>query len=79
MRAGNGAQISLRESLMTGFTEIFECRNCFHAGILDTHARCERCGSDAVISFEVISLLLLANKVAGTMSESLAIMPMGQA
>jgi len=38
--------------------EIFECRNCFHAGPLTVHGRCMFCNSDSVISHEVIALLL---------------------
>jgi Zn finger protein HypA/HybF involved in hydrogenase expression len=33
--------------------EAFECRNCFHIGSLDSHLRCERCGSDSVIPQQV--------------------------
>lgn len=38
--------------------ELFECRDCFHAGTLTIHGRCEACNSDCVISQELIALLL---------------------
>lgn len=34
--------------------ELWECRNCFYIGALDTHGRCPRCGSDAVITQELL-------------------------
>jgi len=37
--------------------EHFECRDCLHVGSLDVHGACERCGSQAVISVEVLSVL----------------------
>ena len=33
--------------------EEYECSNCWWIGPLDTHGRCERCGSEAVLSQEV--------------------------
>ncbi len=36
--------------------ESFECTNCFHIGGLNVRAGCEKCGSQAVISQELISL-----------------------
>lgn len=60
------------------FCEIFECRNCLHAGPLNIHARCEHCDSDAVISQEVIALLL-AKDSALFPKDPLAVMRMGLA
>jgi hypothetical protein len=34
--------------------EKYECRNCFHAGTLSVHGGCEHCGSQAVISLELV-------------------------
>lgn len=34
--------------------ELYECSNCFHSGPLDIHGGCERCGSRAVMSKEVM-------------------------
>jgi len=52
--------------------EIFECRNCFRAGLLTIHGRCQWCNSESVISQEVIALLL--HKQLG--KEPLIAMPM---
>lgn len=54
--------------------EIFECRNCFHAGPLNLHGRCQFCDSDSVISHEVIALLLGKELGCG---DSLVMMRMG--
>jgi hypothetical protein len=59
-------------------SEIFECRNCLHAGPLTIHGRCEHCNSDAVISQEVIALLLIKNATIFP-EDPLAIMQMGTA
>ena len=37
--------------------ELFECRNCLHVGPLTVRGECEACGSAAVISQEVLSIL----------------------
>lgn len=58
--------------------ELFECRNCFHAGELNIHGRCEHCDSDAVISQEVIALLLIKDATTFP-KDPLAIMQMGTA
>jgi hypothetical protein len=34
--------------------ERYECRNCFHVGPLNVHGGCESCGSQAVISQELM-------------------------
>lgn len=34
--------------------EKYECTNCFHAGPLGLHGGCECCGSQAVISVELL-------------------------
>lgn len=35
--------------------EVFECCNCFHIGALNSRGGCERCGSQSVISQELIA------------------------
>jgi len=37
-------------------TEIYVCKKCAHRGALDQHGRCEHCGSDEVVSTELLSL-----------------------
>lgn len=59
------------------FIEIFECRNCFHAGPLTVHGRCKRCDSDSVISQEVIAVMLA--KELGTFKDFAPMMPAGHA
>lgn len=34
--------------------ELFECANCNRTGLLDNHARCSYCESDAVISSHTV-------------------------
>jgi len=36
--------------------EHFECRNCFLIGALNIHGACQGCGSQSVISQELLSL-----------------------
>ena len=40
--------------------EQFECRNCHHVGHLDVHGCCECCHSQAVVSTELISLMVMS-------------------
>jgi hypothetical protein len=37
--------------------EQFECRDCFHIGSLTVRGECEECGSQAVVSQELLTLL----------------------
>lgn len=57
--------------------EKFECRDCFHAGPLNIHGRCERCNSDSVISQEVIAIMLA--KELGTFHQLAPMMQEGHA
>jgi hypothetical protein len=36
--------------------ERYECANCYHRDQLDKYGRCQRCGSDAVISLNKINI-----------------------
>lgn len=36
--------------------EKFECLNCLRIGVLSVHGACSHCGSQSVVSEEVISL-----------------------
>jgi rRNA maturation endonuclease Nob1 len=40
---------------MIAYPELYECRSCYHTGPLSEHGRCERCGSDSVLSVHKIN------------------------